>query len=135
MSVTISTLKRCSVHLYLQLFVGWFMSYLCYLCLFVNCGVQHILCCVLFFFTLCTLCFQFLWIVFVLFFFTLCTLCFQFLWIVFVLFFFTLCTLCCQFLCNIHFWLPFLYSLTLCCSPTVFSGFPVTRSLFYVYVL
>jgi hypothetical protein len=32
-------------------------------------------------------------IVFVLFFFTLCTLCCQFLWIVFVLFFFVLCTM------------------------------------------
>jgi hypothetical protein len=33
-----------------------------------------------------------------LFFFVLCTLCCQFLLIVFVLFFFVLCTLCCQFL-------------------------------------
>jgi hypothetical protein len=45
---------------------------------------------------LCTLCCQFLLIVFVLFFFVLSTLCCQFLWIVFVLFFFVLCTLCCQ---------------------------------------
>ena len=47
------------------LFVGVPMFYLCYLCLFVHCGVQHILCYVfvLFFFVLCTLCCQFLWIV------------------------------------------------------------------------
>jgi hypothetical protein len=34
------------VRLYLQLFVGGLMSYLRYLCLFANSGVQHILCCV-----------------------------------------------------------------------------------------
>jgi len=47
--------KRCSVHLYLQLFVGVLMSYLSYLCLFAYSGVQHILCCVfvLFVFALC----------------------------------------------------------------------------------
>ena len=47
------------------LFVGVLMFYLRYLCLFVHCGVQHILCFVfvLFFFVLCTLCCQFLWIV------------------------------------------------------------------------
>ena len=28
-----SSLFRCSVRIYLQLFVGWRMSYLCYLCL------------------------------------------------------------------------------------------------------
>ena len=41
------------------------MSYLRYLSLFVYSGVQHILCCVFgwFFFVLCTLCCQFLWIV------------------------------------------------------------------------
>jgi hypothetical protein len=33
-----------SVGLYLQLFVGGFMSYLRYLCLFAYNGVQHILC-------------------------------------------------------------------------------------------
>jgi hypothetical protein len=37
--------------------------YLCYLCLFVYSDVQYILYCVLFFFVLCTLCWQFLWIV------------------------------------------------------------------------
>ena len=41
------------------------MSYLRYLFFFAHSGVQHILCCVfvLFFFVLCTLCCQFLWIV------------------------------------------------------------------------
>ena len=58
-------LLRCSVRLYLKLFIGGLMSYLRYLCFFAHSGVQHILCCVyvLFFFVLCTLCFQFLWIV------------------------------------------------------------------------
>ena len=46
--VTISTYNRCSVRLYLQLFVGNIMSYLCYLYLFAHSGVQHILCCVFF---------------------------------------------------------------------------------------
>ena len=50
---------------YLCLFVGGRMLYLCYLCLFAHSGVQLILCCVfvLFFFALCTLCFQFLYTV------------------------------------------------------------------------
>jgi hypothetical protein len=39
---------------------------------------------------------------FVVFFFVLCTLCCQFLWIVFVVCFFVLCTLCCQFFCIVH---------------------------------
>ena len=47
-------IKRCSVRLYLLLFVGGVMSYLC---LFVHSGVPHILCCVfvfiLFVFVLC----------------------------------------------------------------------------------
>jgi len=45
--------------------VGGLRSYLHYLCLFANIGVQHILCCVfvLFVFVLCALCCQFLWIV------------------------------------------------------------------------
>jgi len=53
----------------IQLFkVGFkvrFTSYLRYLYLFVHMGVQHILCCVflLFFFVLCTLCCQFLWMI------------------------------------------------------------------------
>jgi hypothetical protein len=64
MSVTISTLKRCSVRLYLHLFVGGLMSYLSYLCSLTYSGIQHILCCVLvwFFFDFCTICCQFLWI-------------------------------------------------------------------------
>jgi hypothetical protein len=58
-------IKRCSVRLYLRLFVGEQISYLRYLCLFMCSGVQHILCCVfaLFVFVLCTICCQFLWIV------------------------------------------------------------------------
>ena len=58
-------IKRYSVPLCLQLFVGGIMSYLRYLSLLVYSCVQHILCCalVLFFFLLCTLCCQFLWIV------------------------------------------------------------------------
>ena len=65
MSVTISSYNRCSVRLYLQLFVGRSMSYLHYLCLFAHSDVQPILCCdfVLFFFVSCTICCQFLWIV------------------------------------------------------------------------
>jgi hypothetical protein len=41
------------------------MSYLRYLCVIAHSGVQHILCCVfaLFFFVLCILCCQFLWII------------------------------------------------------------------------
>ena len=46
-SVTISSYKRCSVRLYLQLFVGWPMPYLRYtcMCLFAYSGVQHIVLC------------------------------------------------------------------------------------------
>ena len=39
-------IKHCSVGVYLQLFVGWLISYLVYLCLFAYSGIQHILCCV-----------------------------------------------------------------------------------------
>ena len=39
-------IKRCSVRLYLQLFVGRRMPYLRYLCLVVYNGVQHILWCI-----------------------------------------------------------------------------------------
>jgi len=62
MSVTISAKNDV---LYIQLFVGGLMSHLHYLCLFAYSGVQNILCCVfaLFFFVLCTVCCQFLWIV------------------------------------------------------------------------
>ena len=61
--------KRCSVRLYLQLFVGELMSYSRYLCLFAYSGVQRILCSGFFFgggFVLCILCCQFLWIVHIL---------------------------------------------------------------------
>ena len=62
--ITISTSKRC-IYLQLWTFVGGFISSLRYLCLFAHNGVQHISCClfVLFFFVLCSLCCQFLWIV------------------------------------------------------------------------
>ena len=65
MSVTISAYKRCSVRLYLQLFVGGSMSYLRSLCLFAHSVVQPILWCdfALFFFISCILCCQLLWIV------------------------------------------------------------------------
>ena len=60
-------IKRCSIRLYLQLFVWGFMHNLRYLCFLLRIVVyvQHILCCVyaLFVFVLCTLCCQFLWIV------------------------------------------------------------------------
>ena len=56
--------KRCSVRLYLHVLL-FSNVYLRYLCLFAYCDVQQILCCVLlcFDFVLCTLCWQFLWIV------------------------------------------------------------------------
>ena len=58
-------IKRCAVRLYFQLLVGGPMSYLRYLCLFAHSGVQRILYCAfaLFFLVLCTLCWQFFWIV------------------------------------------------------------------------
>ena len=59
MSFTMSASKRCSVLLYLQLFLVGLMSYLRHLCLVAYIGVQHI-----FFFRLC---FQFLWIFYLLF--------------------------------------------------------------------
>jgi hypothetical protein len=49
-------IKRCSVRLHLQLFVGGLICYLHYLCLFAYSGVQHILW--FFFFVLSTLCCQ-----------------------------------------------------------------------------
>ena len=36
-------IKRFAIHSYPQLFVGGFMSYLCYLCFFVHSGIQHVL--------------------------------------------------------------------------------------------
>jgi hypothetical protein len=64
MYVTVSTWTRCSVRLCLQLFVGGIMSCLRCLCLLACGGVRLALCCVyaLFFFVLCTLCCQFIWI-------------------------------------------------------------------------
>ena len=50
MSIKISTLKLCPFRPYLQLFVGGYMLYVRYLCLFVYSGVQQILHCALFFF-------------------------------------------------------------------------------------
>ena len=47
-SVTMSALKRCSVRLYLWLFVGVLVSYLRYLCCFTYSGVQHIVLCFVF---------------------------------------------------------------------------------------
>ena len=65
MSVTISAQKRCSVRLYLQLFLGEIMCYLRYLCLLANSGVQHILCCIFVMVSsVFILCCQFLWIVY-----------------------------------------------------------------------
>jgi len=51
MPVTISELKRCSVRLYLQLFVGGRMLYLRYLCLFAYMCPTHIVLCFLFLFS------------------------------------------------------------------------------------
>ena len=57
-------IKRCSVRLYHPVVCNrahvLFMLFV-FVCVFS--GVQHILCCVVFFFILCTLCCQFLWIV------------------------------------------------------------------------
>ena len=47
------TIVYSRAHVLFTLFVG-FLAYS---------GIQHILCCVLFFFVLCTVCCQFLWIV------------------------------------------------------------------------
>ena len=58
MSVRFPHEKDVRLVFYLQLFVGGFMSYLLYLCLFAESGGQHI-----FFFVLCTLYCKFLWIV------------------------------------------------------------------------
>jgi hypothetical protein len=144
------------VRLYLSLFVGWIMSYLRYLCLLAQSGVQHILCCVfvLFFFALCTQFCQLLWIVYLFslplrysltFILVLCALCCQFLWIVHfwlplrysLTFILVLCTLCCLFLWIVHFWLPLRYSLTfilvlcaLCCQFLWIVHFLIAPSVF-----
>jgi len=103
------------------------MSYLRYLYLPVNSGVQHKLCFVLFVFVLCTLCCQFLCIVL-----CFCFVCLRLVYpmlpvslycvvflfclslscVPYVLFVFVLCTLCCQFLWIFHFWFPLQFSLT-----------------------
>ena len=46
MSVTISAQKRCSFRLYLKLFVGGCISYLCYLSFLAHLFVLHMMCCV-----------------------------------------------------------------------------------------
>jgi len=56
MPVTISELKRCSVRLYLQLFVGGRMLYLRYLCLFAYINVSNTYCVVFFVFVFFVLC-------------------------------------------------------------------------------
>jgi hypothetical protein len=61
--VAISAWKWCSVHLCLRLIVKGGISCLGFLFLLAHSGVQHILCCVLFFYVFCTLCCQFLWMV------------------------------------------------------------------------
>ena len=43
MYATFSAWKRCSVRLYLQLFVGRLMLYLCHICFFPHSGVQYVL--------------------------------------------------------------------------------------------
>ena len=65
MSGTISAWNDVRFRLYLQLLIAGLTSYLRFSCLFADSGVQHILCCVfvLFFFVLCALCCQCLWIV------------------------------------------------------------------------
>jgi hypothetical protein len=62
----ISVKRSLEIVLYLKFCVRGLMSYLRYLCLFAHSGVQCILCCVfvLFVFVLCTLCRQFLGIVY-----------------------------------------------------------------------
>ena len=133
-SFTISTLKRCSVRLYLQLFVRELMSYLRYLCLLAYSGVQHILCCV---FVCLRLGYTMLpvsldclyliapssWTHYVASFSGLSIFDCPFVWIHYVASFsgmsifdcpFVLDTLCCQFLWIVHIWLPLRrYSLTL----------------------
>ena len=58
MYAALSAYKRCSVRLYLQLFVEGLVSYLCDLCFFTYSGVQLISCYVfvLFVFALCIVC-------------------------------------------------------------------------------
>jgi hypothetical protein len=63
-TVTISVWKRCSVRLYLQLFVGGLVFYLCYLCLLALFTlVSNTYCVVFFLHRLNPRCCQFVWIV------------------------------------------------------------------------
>jgi hypothetical protein len=57
--------EDCEIWYVLCLNTFFFIVYVHYLCLFAHSGLQHILCCVfyLFYFVLCTLCCQFLWLV------------------------------------------------------------------------
>jgi hypothetical protein len=101
------------VRLYLQLFVGGLMSYLCYLCSSLSpvvCMKAHVLFMLFVFVFISSCLYEGSCLIYVI-----CvrlrivvsrTYC------VFVLFFFVLCTLCCQFLWIVHFWLPLRYSLT-----------------------
>ena len=65
MSVAISVCKRCSVRLYLQLFVQGHVLLRLFMFVCVQWWPTHMLCCgfALVFLVLCTLCGQFLWIV------------------------------------------------------------------------
>ena len=93
---TISAYRRCCIRLYLQLFVGGFISYLRHLCLFVHSGVQHILCygfvCLSLVFLLLPVSLDCLW----------CSYCCRCLWIVYgvpmVSLDCLLCSYCCRFL-------------------------------------
>ena len=103
LNLTLTNINIIYVRLYLQLFVGGRIFYLCYLCLFAYSSVQHLLCfCVVFL----RLVYPMLpvslgCVVFLFYFSSSCVLyvvSFSRLCCVFVLFFFVLCTLCCQFL-------------------------------------
>jgi hypothetical protein len=85
-----------------NILLGGLMPYIRYMCLFAYNGFQHILCYVfaLFVSVMCTLCYQFLWIVHF--------------WLLLqysLMFIFVMCTLWYQFLWIVHFWLPLQYSL------------------------
>ena len=89
------------------------MSYLCYLCFFAHCGVQHILCCV------------FLRLVYPMLPVSLCC----------VMFFFVLCTLCCLFLCVVLCfsssgvpYVAFFSGLSIFDCPSVFSNVYLIKS-------
>ena len=100
---------RCSVGLYLQLFVGGFVSYLrcsvgLYLQLFVGGFVSYLRCSVglylqLFVGGFVSYLFVFVWVPW----------CPTHVVLYFSFVFFVLCTVCCQFLWIVHFWLPLQY--------------------------